>query len=468
MHDSLPLTNGFAIIGGNLPEPVVLSAVSAPSGGVQTFSVISSRPHEIGSYIFQGGTQGINVFADDQLKAGDITEIIVLGAADSSHEIIQIRGNSSNSLNVPWAGSMAETTSSAFAVHPAGLIYTLAQDGVTETLSANTAGWAANDEVYSPPPTAYVENIYGAVSTQLSPANPSNGGSGYVLVNHGNGFNNFHPAFAFLNLAPSSHYISHGGWLSPPPLLSTPWDDAVVGPWIKANSPEGPDAVCSDNPTYFCDVNRLNVTTGFVNLYENNGIAHSQISFDRTNQIWQTFLPWRSIKGLQVGDGISGVNQDSLLMQFPFITPGFGAANGITWKFMPLGNGIAHISYNVDSFAPTFCQYFTTDASNAMPLKLCSNGTGGGLMSHFLGAIDLNGVPILPTIPVTLTTTAATTEVITVTGMTASGHCSLGALNSAAATNITTTFISSKATNSVTVTHAATAGMVYDLLCTPN
>jgi len=65
-----------------------------------------------------------------------------------------------------------------------------------------------------------------------------------------------------------------------------------------------------------------------------------------------------------------------------------------------------------------------------------------------------------------LTTTAAATDNVTVTGMTSSGHCSLAATNASAATNIATTYISAKAANQITVTHTATASMTYDVICT--
>ena len=66
-----------------------------------------------------------------------------------------------------------------------------------------------------------------------------------------------------------------------------------------------------------------------------------------------------------------------------------------------------------------------------------------------------------------LTTTAATSDNVTMTGMTSSGHCSLAPTNASAATNLATTYISTKTTNQITVTHTATAGMTYDLRCTP-
>lgn len=65
----------------------------------------------------------------------------------------------------------------------------------------------------------------------------------------------------------------------------------------------------------------------------------------------------------------------------------------------------------------------------------------------------------------TLTTTASTTDSVTVTGMTSTGHCAMSPRNASAATNIATTYISTKAAGSITVTHTATSGMIYDFLC---
>ena len=67
-----------------------------------------------------------------------------------------------------------------------------------------------------------------------------------------------------------------------------------------------------------------------------------------------------------------------------------------------------------------------------------------------------------------LTTTSATTDNVTITGMTSSGHCALAAQNASAATNIATSFISAYTTNQITLTHTATASMIYDFICSAN
>lgn len=81
---------------------------------------------------------------------------------------------------------------------------------------------------------------------------------------------------------------------------------------------------------------------------------------------------------------------------------------------------------------------------------------------------ELGSTPCGNVFSASLTTTAATSDAATVTGATSSSHCSLAAKNASAATNITTSYISATASNSVTVTHTATSGMTYDILCTAN
>lgn len=108
-------------------------------------------------------------------------------------------------------------------------------------------------------------------------------------------------------------------------------------------------------------------------------------------------------------------------------------------------------------------------------------GYDGGNVAHTGKiAVDQNGnILIVPdsgksvmgnNIPIatSFTTTAATTDNVTVTGMTASGHCSLFPTNSGAAGGIASVYVSNKTTNQITVTHTATAGWTFDVLCTPN
>lgn len=68
----------------------------------------------------------------------------------------------------------------------------------------------------------------------------------------------------------------------------------------------------------------------------------------------------------------------------------------------------------------------------------------------------------------TLTTSAAASNNVAITGATASSKCSLTPTNASAATNIATTYVSAKTTDQITVTHTATANMNYDIICSVN
>lgn len=67
-----------------------------------------------------------------------------------------------------------------------------------------------------------------------------------------------------------------------------------------------------------------------------------------------------------------------------------------------------------------------------------------------------------------LTTTSATTDTVTITGVTASSHVSLTATNSAAAGMIAATYVSSKSANTLVITHTGTSGATFDIIATAN
>ncbi len=67
-----------------------------------------------------------------------------------------------------------------------------------------------------------------------------------------------------------------------------------------------------------------------------------------------------------------------------------------------------------------------------------------------------------------LTTTSATSDTVTITGVTASSHVSLTATNSAAAAMIAATYVSSKSANTLVITHTGTSGATFDIIATAN
>jgi hypothetical protein len=98
------------------------------------------------------------------------------------------------------------------------------------------------------------------------------------------------------------------------------------------------------------------------------------------------------------------------------------------------------------------------DLVNSTTVASDANGIVPEYVNHLL-------VPQI--ITTTLTTTAATTDDVNATGMTSSGHCALTPTNSGAAGGIASVYISNKTTNQITVTHTATEGWTFDVICFP-
>jgi hypothetical protein len=84
--------------------------------------------------------------------------------------------------------------------------------------------------------------------------------------------------------------------------------------------------------------------------------------------------------------------------------------------------------------------------------------------------ISLGDGPSSIVFSATLTSTAAATDNVAIQGALSGSKCGVFPTNAAAASAQVTTpaYISAKTTNQVTVTHAATAGMTYDITCTVN
>ncbi len=151
---------------------------------------------------------------------------------------------------------------------------------------------------------------------------------------------------------------------------------------------------------------------------------------------------------------------------------GPGASYTNAWNFISSATG--SISGNSPGSAGHGDPASVQDmAGNVIYASLTDSGLASGSVSNVcastLGRLEITGCPtVIPPISASLTTTSATTDNLTITGMTSSGHCSIAATNASAATNIATTFISAKTTNQITVTHVATRSMTYDFVCTPN
>jgi hypothetical protein len=106
-------------------------------------------------------------------------------------------------------------------------------------------------------------------------------------------------------------------------------------------------------------------------------------------------------------------------------------------------------------------------AANNLFIKTPLLRTSGGVQIGASGS-TISDSRQLAQFTATLGTTAATSDNVAITGVTSSSKCSLTPTNALAATNIATTYISSKTTNQITVSHSVNASMNFDILCSVN
>jgi hypothetical protein len=184
-----------------------------------------------------------------------------------------------------------------------------------------------------------------------------------------------------------------------------------------------------------------------------------------------------------------------------------GALNSVSMNFLTTPDGVKTITVLV--LAPSGSQWYVADSFNVTPAAVSGvqalvagtaftarnitvansilgvySGTGQLVLGYGASGsgtnIYLNAVPtstpatwIGATVKLALsgsvggTGAPATTNTVTLTGMTPSGHCSaLNPDNSTAAAN--PAYVSAKTTNQITITNAAVSGMSFDGICTSN
>jgi len=77
-----------------------------------------------------------------------------------------------------------------------------------------------------------------------------------------------------------------------------------------------------------------------------------------------------------------------------------------------------------------------------------------------------NNINLSPLSIFSLTTTSGAVDRAETAGVTSASHCSLTPTNASGAAHVASTYVSAKATGSISVSHASVAGMTYDILCT--
>jgi len=131
------------------------------------------------------------------------------------------------------------------------------------------------------------------------------------------------------------------------------------------------------------------------------------------------------------------------------------------------------LSFTYGAVLQGFADYHTSGGSGFAWSINSSNGninTKGQYQVNGsqISSSNLGDGPFTQILKASLSTSSGTSDNVSITGATSSSHCALSATNSSAAVNITSTYISAKSSNHITVTHRATSGMTYDIVCTPN
>lgn len=369
-------------------EQVTITSVSGTS--TITGTMLSADYHPVGSYIFQGGTQGCLSFDDDLSALSNLTDFPVFGASDSSHLIIgyPVLGGI-DGTGLPYPGTFYEQPTSGIHVYPCAKILSLGSDGLSPVLEHNHVPWVSGDNIASPAPTSYLENGY-VFSSTAKITNPNDQSKGFNVEGHGPGQTAAFIPFQYRNFFDPSKYQANGGRLSAPTSFNA--FGPIGGFAAFDNLLPGNGSLCG-GATVLCNVN-LSGSTIDQQLYVDAFIPNSNITHHRLTNTWEFLGSLQSNRQLIIGSNLSSLEQDTIIIKPSFITAGFGAAFGLSVDYgsaLPLAKG--RLWYNLDQFSGPgiYCWYLTVDSSNAIPYKTCSNGSGGNMITSLTGTLNVNG-----------------------------------------------------------------------------
>lgn len=186
------------------------------------------------------------------------------------------------------------------------------------------------------------------------------------------------------------------------------------------------------------------------NINQATYAVHTNREDVATNQIFNTF---ESNQGFShfTANGLSGASEEENLFEW---------SPGSTRITTSSNNGSTTNIFFMSPTATTFSRPITI------------TGTANGCATFAAGVLGSTGTPC-PTNTLTgsITTTGATTDVVTITGMTSSGHCGMSPTNATAGTmiqNATPVYIDTFTTNAITIHHVATGGALFSFVCTAN
>lgn len=175
---------------------------------------------------------------------------------------------------------------------------------------------------------------------------------------------------------------------------------------------------------------------------------YDAIALNRADQFSPVFKQAVSVGPVSSYQNLAGTTEWML---------GLDASNNLTWS-NALGTKYVSISQLTGQF--------TVSAPIVAPSLSGTGLTSGNCLTASGIQITSTTFPCQNLFKFSMTTTSAATDSITITGLTTASHCAVTPTNAAAA--VTGTFIAAKVTNLLTIGHAPTAGMTFDIICTPN
>lgn len=455
-----------SLSGGWYIEQVPITAVGIPSGDIQSVTITHRYLNPAGtSSLWQGGTQGYISFDRDMAINGFRTVFPIAGALDSHHLAIgvDIRGTNIPGGLSPYRapialGAVTGTGTTVSAIPRSALQTSIFDHLPTATISgcANPAfdGTATNIRMsddaanYSLPIISWTQKTPGGNTAGCSISLPTSD-FGYHVY-------------------PGAEQIA--------PMTSTnqlPLEPNTVQ-WTAGDGIE-----VAQNPAWH-SANNFQVEN-IVNLY-GDGVGYKHWLFGEGISGGYQVDSTKILTPCSVYSGCGG-----LLSPIPFETKsgvngGIISADTAPLRGAPMfsigcppaetGGCSNHSRQAVFSFqrgAGALWWHPDTNQLESNGGFLGNVGTFQKLTVAGQNVCQANGTncPTSETLPVgSLTTTAAASDPLAINGMTSHGHCSLAATNASAAAHIATTYISAKSTNRIVLSHSATAGMTYDIVCT--
>ena len=447
--------------GQNGPQSVVIPGVTSPYS--VSFSGMSRTSNVVTAAVNGAYPQWPNYYVAPPLASMQIS-----GASDPSFNVT-ITGTTVNNNIVTWPQTAANSTATGGTLNLVGLNNYVVYCGA-ETVQVlptqlqvepNNCAWPVGGTIDQPNFYAQSDGVLGVSGNGTTP--DYDGASGLALSLAGHKYAGSQYAL-ILSTDPLTNYVGYGGTDNPQTLIATnPQNQPHLGAWISLPAPMAQGILFNvgripydsthtpattsykifqimnrDNSTYTAKYDEVSKIMTFDNLGAN--FTYGTIGGVGSNVNIANITPNLTGQGL-----LWNLTGDNEVLQRNAANTGLAVHANAGDKFTvfdsALGQSVGATGYlgKIDA---------TTTVGTGSSLICQSNGTN------------------CPTYPFTISTGPTTSDSITVPNVVAGSHCWFSASNASASTS-TGNWIS-WTTSTVTLTHAATAGMQFTGACSIN